>query len=184
MTSRKQLDEIILKNRNAVLYVLRITGYPLEYREIISAINDSGMIRGFDVNDSITALLETKCVIIFNDEYGVEKYLITACGKRVCDEMLVGILSNAEKRRLLECALKIFSFERKGGSIEYSVQPADKPNEKAVFKCRVFDGVEDILKLELAVDSDYYAQLASFNFNRSPEMIYRNIISVLTSDDM
>lgn len=171
-----------LKDKNDIkifiLYLLRNIGYPLDFVNINDVVVQDGYVGYFDFVECFAELLETGNVEEIKTDDG-ELYQITEQGIHVADTLdsrLIGTI----KEKSLKSALRMLSFKERDAKLKFDFQPIKNGRFAAV--CKITEKDEEILSINLTLESSTQLERIRHNFYDKPEVVYRGILAVLTGE--
>lgn len=171
-----------LKNKNDIkvfiLYLLENIGFPLEYSVINDLILQDGFVNYFDFADCFAELLELGNIeeISQGDEvlYQISKQGITVA------EAFEGRLMSQMKEKSLKSAIRLLSFRHRGTKISFDFD--NLPNDRFISHCVISENGDELMRVDLKLESRYQLEKIRANFYDKPEIVYRGILAVLTGE--
>ncbi len=161
-----------------ILYLLKNVGKPLTYFELNDIVVQDGLVSCIDFAECLGQLQDTDNVAITETEKGLT-YEITEQGKRVANTLESEILGFI-RTRSLKSAMRYLSFKERGIRIAVTTSPRPDGRIDMIFTIREKDDIP--MEIKIIADNEYQARQMSYNFQDSPEIIFRSVFSLLSGD--
>lgn len=164
-----------------ILYLLRHIGYPLDFVSINDIVVQDGYVGYFDFVECFAELLETGNIAEYRSEdgKGEDVYEITAQGIHVADNLDSRILS-AIREKSLKSALRLLSFRERGANLKFDYHPLG--GGRFLVNCIITEKGEELMNVNLALESSNQLERIRRNFHEKPEVVYRGLLAVLTGE--
>lgn len=162
-----------------ILYLLRHIGYPLQFSDINDIVVQDEYVNYFDFADCFAELLETGNIEEIRQDNGVELYAITAQGCEVAENLESNILLTIRERSLKN-ALRLLSFKKRGAEIKCVCD--DRGDGACDMTCLIKEHKEEILRIQIKLDSKEEYEKMKQNFCEKPEVVYRGVLALLSGE--
>ena len=161
-----------------ILFLLDNINYPVDYNTIHDISVQNGYVGNFDFAECFSELVELEH--IFEGEVDGEKYYaISPKGHLVATELQSKIMAPIREKSL-KSAMRLLSFQKRGASANCSYKAIDNGSYLVHFE--ITEKENTILDLDFSVASEEMAKVIKAKFDRSPEGMYRGMLSVLTGE--
>ncbi len=162
-----------------ILFLLRNIGYPLDFASINDIVLQDGFVASFDFTECFAELLETGNIREVRGDGDEELYEITEQGILVSDTLESDLISMI-KEKSLKSAVRLLSFRKRGAKVKFSYETLSEGKYYAT--CAITERDEEVMKINLPLESYNPLQKIRMNFSEKPEIVYRGVFAVLTGD--
>lgn len=172
-----------LKEKNDIkifiLYLMRQVACPLEFSEINDIVVQDGFVSYFDFAECFAELLDAGNVEEIKRSDGTCVYSITGRGIHVADNLKSNLLTSL-REKAVRSAFRLLNFERRGIISKSEITPAEDGKYK--FSCLISDNGNDILNVNIELDSKQQADRVKYNFDEHTEKVYKSIVLALSGN--
>lgn len=151
--------------------------FPLKKNDVTSVLQNYGLANYFEASQAFAEMEANKNIVLNSEETG--EYSITPSGKIIVEE-----LADMIPRSVREKALKSVDLymSRLKSEKENKVLIKKNPRGYDVI-CKISGGEFNMLELKIYAPDMLEATIIRDNFYKSPETLYREIMSYLTKSD-
>lgn len=160
-----------------ICFLLDKIKFPLKKNDITSILQNYGLANYFEASQAFSEMVANNNIVLDSEESG--EYSITPSGKMVVEE-----LSDMIPVSIREKALKSVDsyMSRLKSEQENKVIIKKNPRGYDVI-CKISGGEFNMLELKIYAPNLMEATIIRDNFYRSPETLYREIMTYLTKSD-
>ena len=161
-----------------ILYLMKNVNYPLDFFTINDIVMQTDYVMYLDFAVGFNSLLDAGLVEKI-DVDGEEKYIVTANGAMVANELKSDILSSILDKSLA-AALRYLDFKKRGVTLNFEIEPTDDGKYKITTS---FTEKGDCMFSQMIiVDSLDRAKRMKQNFYERPEALYRGVLALLSGN--
>lgn len=161
-----------------ILYLMKNLHRPLDFTTVSEISVQDGFVNYFDFASCFAELIDSGS-ITEKIEDGIPSYEITENGELVVSELQSNIM-NIIREKSLRSALRLLSFKERGSQIKCESELVGK--DKYMMKCEIAEKDEPIMQINLSVESKQLLDIMMYNFDKSPEVVYKGLIAILTGE--
>lgn len=160
-----------------ICFLLGKIKFPLKKNDITSILQNYGLANYFEASQAFSEMVANNNIVLDSEESG--EYSITPSGKMIVEE-----LSDMIPVSIREKALKSVDsyMSRLKSEQENKVIIKKNPRGYDVI-CKISGGEFNMLELKIYAPNLMEATIIRDNFYRSPETLYREIMTYLTKSD-
>ncbi len=160
-----------------ICFLLDKIKFPLKKNDITSILQNYGLANYFEASQAFSEMVANNNIVLDSEESG--EYSITPSGKMIVEE-----LSDMIPVSIREKALKSVDsyMSRLKSEQENKVIIKKNPRGYDVI-CKISGGEFNMLELKIYAPNLMEATIIRDNFYRSPETLYREIMTYLTKSD-
>lgn len=160
-----------------ICFLLDKIKFPLKKNDITSILQNYGLANYFEASQAFSEMVANNNIVLDSEESG--EYSITPSGKMIVEE-----LSDMIPVSIREKALKSVDsyISRLKSEQENKVIIKKNPRGYDVI-CKISGGEFNMLELKIYAPNLMEATIIRDNFYRSPETLYREIMTYLTKSD-
>lgn len=162
--------------RTLICYLFCAVGKPMNKETVLSALQKDGLVNYFESSACFDDLIDFGNIKLVNEEKKL--YYVTENGK-IIFEQLENTLPLTVKQKAYTCALTLLKQQQVKSENKVKIEKIDNG---FIVKCKVSGGEIDLFSFDLYVPDSNQARLVKKNFQKNPDVIYKNMIALLTED--
>lgn len=163
--------------RLLLCYLLSQVDMPLSPDTILSVIQSSGMANYFEAAAALDGLQKNGSLLVMEDK-GVQMYTLSEQGKLVAESLSKNLPASV-RQKSVQSALKLLTRMKRESENKVTFHPLEKGY---LVKCRIPDGDNDMLSVELRVPDITQAEKVRRRFMSDPAAFYMAFSALLTGD--
>ncbi len=162
-----------------ILYLLMRIDRPVDFITLNDIAVQDGYVSQFDFMDGFHELKATSAIESFKNDDGEEMWQITPAGVTAAQTLKSSIMTEIMEKAA-RSALALISFKHRDTKVSSSITK-DK-NGKYVVNMVAKDKEQEFMNISLSFDSQHTAEAMKSSFDRSPELVYRGLLGILSGD--
>ena len=162
-----------------ILYLLMRIDRPVDFVTLNDIAVQDGYVSHFDFMIGFDELKDTKAIESRRSADGEEMWVITSAGMTAAQTLKSSIMPEIMEKAA-RSALALISFKHRDTRIHSSI--SRNKSGKYILNMVAKDGEEEFMNVSLSFDSEHTAEIMKNNFDRSPELVYRGLLGVLSGD--
>jgi hypothetical protein len=160
--------------RILICYLLNSVGVPLSKDGIIAIMQDNGLANYFEVADAVAEMSEKG--ILCRDSGHPDAFTLSDNGKIIAKQLDTA-LPPSVRNKAVGTALRLLAEAKRERENRVEFIRVDKGYHVI---CHISGGDMDLMKITLYVPDLNQANMVKKNFHRSPEIVYRMLLALLT----
>jgi hypothetical protein len=162
-----------------ILYLLMRIDRPVDFVTLNDIAVQDGYVGQIDFMNGFYELKDTNAISSRKSEDGEEMWEITSAGVTAAQTLKSSVMPEIMEKAA-RSALALISFKHRNTRISSTVKKDS--SEKYVLNMVAKDGDNEFMNVSLSFDSQHTAETMKNNFDRSPELVYRGLLGVLSGD--
>jgi len=162
-----------------ILYLLMRIDRPVDFVTLNDIAVQDGYVNQFDFMNGFYELKDTKAIESRISSDGEEMWSITSAGVTAAQTLKSSIMPDIMEKAA-RSALALISFKHRDTKIHSSI--TRRKAGEYVLNMVAREGDNEFMNISLTFDSEHTAETMKNNFDRSPELVYRGLLGVLSGD--
>lgn len=162
-----------------ILYLLMRIDRPVDFVTLNDIAVQDGYVGQIDFMNGFYELKDTNAISSRKSEDGEEMWEITPAGVTAAQTLKSSVMPEIMEKAA-RSALALISFKHRNTRISSTIKKDS--SGKYVLNMVAKDGENEFMNVSLSFDSQHTAETMKNNFDRSPELVYRGLLGVLSGD--